>query len=264
MAKRDIPEINAGSMADIAFLLLIFFLVTTTMDRDKAYIRDIPKKVESPLPPVDVPERDILAIRANSNDQLMVRDEMMENPDDISDRILDFYRTNEKVSGQKMLDVMGNTSSKGYNFPFYSRITKSGILQKIELAIKAAEKVENQEGAEEVLISFMWNEVSQWEKKKFALALYGKSALPELSGQAHIRIEVQDATGYALFAKIQSEIEEAIFELRDDAAQEIFNEGYGTIVARLIDKPDNPVDKPRLDLLELLYPARIIEVTPKN
>jgi biopolymer transport protein ExbD len=46
MAKREIPEINAGSMADIAFLLLIFFLVTTTMDKDQAYIRSIPKRVE--------------------------------------------------------------------------------------------------------------------------------------------------------------------------------------------------------------------------
>ena len=45
MAKRDIPEINAGSMADIAFLLLLFFLVTTTMDKDQAYIRNIPKKL---------------------------------------------------------------------------------------------------------------------------------------------------------------------------------------------------------------------------
>ncbi|MDB3907862.1 biopolymer transporter ExbD, partial [Crocinitomicaceae bacterium] len=50
MAKRDIPEINAGSMADIAFLLLIFFLVTTTMEKDTAYIRYIPKKIDIPQP----------------------------------------------------------------------------------------------------------------------------------------------------------------------------------------------------------------------
>ena len=47
MARREVPEINAGSMADIAFLLLIFWLVTTTIDSDEGVKRQLPP----PVPP---------------------------------------------------------------------------------------------------------------------------------------------------------------------------------------------------------------------
>ena len=46
MSRRSLPEINAGSMADIAFLLLIFFLVTTTMDVDTGLVRKLPAMPE--------------------------------------------------------------------------------------------------------------------------------------------------------------------------------------------------------------------------
>ena len=72
MAKREIPEINAGSMADIAFLLLLFFLVTTTMDKDQAYIRNIPKKVDVPPTNTPIEERNILSIRANNQNQVII------------------------------------------------------------------------------------------------------------------------------------------------------------------------------------------------
>ena len=89
MAKREIPEINAGSMADIAFLLLIFFLVTTTMDKDTAYLRQIPKIIENPpeVPPIE--GRNICAIQANELNQLMVRGERVEDPDEISEKIVE-------------------------------------------------------------------------------------------------------------------------------------------------------------------------------
>ena len=252
MAKREIPEINAGSMADIAFLLLIFFLVTTTMDKDQAYIRSIPKRVE--VPPTDLPEvekRNIFAIRANSNNELMVRTELMKNPDDISERVIEFYTKNEKVNDPTN------------DFPMYSRISMAEIESQLAAAEAAAEEVENTPGASSDIIDFKWRQVDEWQNKKKALKLYGKPKLPEIHFQAHVRIEVQQATEYQLFAKIQSELEEAIYELRDAAALDVFGESYG-VISRRYSMDKDQKDKDKMDLLKILYPDKFIEVTPKK
>jgi biopolymer transport protein ExbD len=71
MARRASPEINAGSMADIAFLLLIFFLVTTTMDVDTGIIRRLPPPVEEEIDQ-KIKERNIMNVLVNKNDRLLV------------------------------------------------------------------------------------------------------------------------------------------------------------------------------------------------
>lgn len=72
MARRAAPEINAGSMADIAFLLLIFFLVTTTMDTDIGITRILPPPVKNKNENVDVKDRNVLKILINSHDLMLV------------------------------------------------------------------------------------------------------------------------------------------------------------------------------------------------
>ena len=80
MGKRKVQEINASSMADISFLLLIFFLVTTTMSVDKGLSRRLPP----PLPPnmekpdIDVKKRNIFIVLINSNNQLLVQGEALD------------------------------------------------------------------------------------------------------------------------------------------------------------------------------------------
>ena len=76
--KRGIPEINAGSMADIAFLLLIFFLVTTTMDVDKGINRKLPPYDEQQDDPPPIKQKNIFTVLLNSNDQLLVEDDYLE------------------------------------------------------------------------------------------------------------------------------------------------------------------------------------------
>ncbi|MCB4806859.1 biopolymer transporter ExbD [Tamlana sp. 62-3] len=79
MSKRAAPEVNAGSMADIAFLLLIFFLVTTTIEVDSGLNRKLPP-IEETEPPI-IKQKNIFTVLLNGNDQLLVEDEIMEVKD---------------------------------------------------------------------------------------------------------------------------------------------------------------------------------------
>lgn len=73
--QRTEVSINASSMADIAFLLLVFFLVTTTIDIEKGIKVKLPPIQDEPFPPI--PARNILSIKINFNDEIMVRGELM-------------------------------------------------------------------------------------------------------------------------------------------------------------------------------------------
>jgi biopolymer transport protein ExbD len=74
MARRPLQEINAGSMADIAFLLLIFFLVTTTMNTNNGLQRTLPpfdeKKMEKPP---EVKERNVMVVLVNKDNIIAIK-----------------------------------------------------------------------------------------------------------------------------------------------------------------------------------------------
>ena len=79
MAKKT-PEINSSSQADIAFLLLCFFLMTTSMDVDYGITRRLPPPVEQNDDDVKVKERNVMNVLINKNNKLMVNG----RPSDIS------------------------------------------------------------------------------------------------------------------------------------------------------------------------------------
>lgn len=71
MARKDIPEISAGSMADIAFLLLIFFLVTTTMEKEAGMMRLLPEIEQKDLE--EVRKRDVVSVLVNDNNKILLK-----------------------------------------------------------------------------------------------------------------------------------------------------------------------------------------------
>jgi biopolymer transport protein TolR len=94
MAKREAPEVNAGSMADIAFLLLIFFLVTTTIGVDQGINRLLPRYEENPpVPPIN--ERNILPVLVNKDNQLLVNEQVTDIKN-LRQTAIDFLENNGK------------------------------------------------------------------------------------------------------------------------------------------------------------------------
>lgn len=96
MAKKT-PEIPSASMADIAFMLLIFFLVTTTMDTDSGITRMLPP----PVPPdqidnddIKIKERNVFVVLINKNDQLLVEGQPMQI-DELKEKAKEFIENPE-------------------------------------------------------------------------------------------------------------------------------------------------------------------------
>jgi biopolymer transport protein ExbD len=78
MARRSAPEVNAGSMADIAFLLLIFFLVTTTIEVDSGIASKLPPPLPENTKPPLIKEKNIFQVVVNAENRLLVEDKDME------------------------------------------------------------------------------------------------------------------------------------------------------------------------------------------
>ena len=74
-------EIPTSSLADIAFLLLIFFLVTTTIDVDTGIYMELPPPLEEETPPPEIPDRNILTVLVNAQGDVLLEKEFVRIPD---------------------------------------------------------------------------------------------------------------------------------------------------------------------------------------
>ncbi|MEM1002089.1 MAG: biopolymer transporter ExbD [Bacteroidota bacterium] len=98
MSRRNAPSVNSGSMADIAFLLLIFFLLTTTISAEKGIKRQLPKPCPTAQDCVQtIEEPNLLKIVTNLNSELMVND-LMVSVDELEEIVKNFVDNNSEGS----------------------------------------------------------------------------------------------------------------------------------------------------------------------
>ncbi|NOQ75844.1 MAG: hypothetical protein GQ574_27815 [Crocinitomix sp.] len=234
MARRAVGEINAGSMADIAFLLLIFFLVTTTMEVDAGIGRQLPLKLDQPIDRDDIVinERNVLEIMANSNDDLLVEGNFIQI-EELYDVVWDFYTINKVAPDQ---DV---------NMPNYNRVDINKCRSEITTFREALEgDPENK---------LYKSELSKWETKLILCQSLSSQSYMEMNKQAVIQLKNQAGTSYGLYIEIQNILKQVVNELRVEACEELGFPDYFEL------REDREEDQEYIAKLRVLVPERIIE-----
>jgi biopolymer transport protein ExbD len=107
--KRKVPQVNSTSTADIAFMMLLFFLLTSSMDTD----RGLPRRLPPPIPKdqksedVDIKKRNILVVLVNSTNQILCGDNYIQL-NQLKDKVKDFIENptnNEHMPEKIEVDV---------------------------------------------------------------------------------------------------------------------------------------------------------------
>lgn len=116
MASKKTPEINGGSMADISFLMLIFFLMVTTMDTDKGLSRRLPPMPDenAQVQDIKVNKRNLLEVRITTNDNVYAANQVtaqrITDVNELEQIVIEHLTNptgNEKLSNKKTKDIEG-------------------------------------------------------------------------------------------------------------------------------------------------------------
>lgn len=249
MARRTLPEINAGSMADIAFLLLIFWLVTTTIDSDEGIKRQLPPPIPADQPdPPAVRERNVFVVLVNSNDDLLVEGEELK-VERLKQKAKDFLIAN----GDGLL--YGNRPEDP-NLPVREKISKANVKQKI------ADYTSYVANAKDDAAKDNFQKVLEdWQDKLIAIELLG-GEFKTLPGSAIISMRNDNNTTYNAYLTVQNELEAAVNELRDELAVAKFGVTYKELENEYERSPDDKDLLNRIYAIRLVYPQRISEAEP--
>lgn len=245
MARRAAPEINAGSMADIAFLLLVFFLMVTTIDTDLGIRRQLPPIVENP-PEIDVQQRNVYVVLVNKDDELLVEGSYLKI-DELKDGAKEFMISN---------GVFQDTGEME-NFPVKVWVRMEDLELKIAL-LEAAKRGKNKNETKD-----LDRQISALEKKMIAIEEL-KGPYMELPGTAVISMQNDNGTTYDMYINVQNELTAAINELRDELAKERFGRTYSELVEDSELDPKNESLKRQIWTVRSVFPQRISEAEPKN
>ena len=229
MAKgRRLPqEINAGSMADIAFLLLVFFLVTTTIDTDFGIQRRLPPPQLEDVPPPKFHARNVFVVLANANDQLLVEGEPLEITE-LREKAKEFILNPNNKEDLPEKTLVNSTIAK--------------------------QKVAEWSASTDPMAA---DNLKKWKKRLAAAEVVGEYWV----SKQVISLQNDRGTSYNLYIQVQNELAAAYHELRDDFSKDKF----GMTFDQLKDEAKRSVEmKNKFNAVKTILSQKISEAEPVN
>ena len=235
MARRELEEINAGSMADIAFLLLIFFIVTTTMDLEAGIPKTLPMTIEidNDIPLPDVRKRDIFSININAKDQLLVEDKPAVI-EELGDLLYKYYTSNLYVAENDPTQVE----------------YKLRDIKDVKMDLAQA-KLKLSENEDDIIAK---SNVAKLEKSLLVCNVMPDGKYMQINETAAIQLKQKAGTSYGIYIAVQNEIGKVVNRVKDEKCKEIFNGlSFFDLDATV------PEDQEKLKVLDILIPSRLLE-----
>lgn len=221
-------------MADIAFLLLVFFLVTTTFSNENIQDERLPRKTEDPG--LKLKEWNILQVLANKNDDILVEEEEVETSEEIAEMVIKFYKHPSNEDNVKWPEVKTVTT----------QMAKTKIASYEPYAL-------NLDGSLDEYTSGLYEDsLRTWQKKFDAAELLGGS-YKEISEKAVIGITLDNSTKYETYIKVLDGILTGLAQLRNELCQEKFGRSFDELSDEI------PEEDAMIDAIQLVYPKRIFK-----
>lgn len=232
MAKRELEEINAGSMADIAFLLLIFFLITTTMNFPKALEERLPQKVPPTIEPPLVKSENVLEILANANDDILIEGQPGK-VEEIKDKVIEFYQ--HPIGTREM--------------PAIKQVTLSSAEAMVNKYTSMASAYPDN--------IYIQDSLNLLERQLVAVKAIG--TYNQITKDAMVTIQLDNATKFKTYLSVLDEIMAGLNELRNELSKEKFNVPYSKI-----EKSKVAEDVEKVKILQTVYPKNIMKQKSRN
>ncbi|HAA00922.1 MAG TPA: biopolymer transporter ExbD [Flavobacteriales bacterium] len=214
-------EINAGSTADIAFLLLVFFLLVTTMETEEGIARRLPQKVETEIEK-EIHERNVLDIRINAANQLLVEDKITTIPE-LKAVLRDFLTNPKRERSLAEMDFVNE-----------------------EICLQNWSEIKADDSRK--------HEEEFWKDRLAMVQQTGAGYF--ICKDAVISLQNDNATSYAFYIAVQDAIEQCILSLRDEWSMKLYGVAYVDL-----DQKD-ALSKERMKVIRSIVPQRLIEREP--